>query len=352
MRRYPLLSNKRSPPHFLARNIKGSYTARGGRAFYTEPDSPQLGLHKYSAVHKAPSLFGPDATRFIGMIDQLGLSDQKTRYVFTSPEEFARIVRDDPSRGMQIYWGEILARAHLTAITAILRSRHWISAAATATKDHNLLGFAAGYRGLIESAADASTSLLNIPRTLARDHAQISRALSGELGQTGFLAPELERELIHFSYARHLSTAELATAPPSHRARKVRDYIAVLEKGQVPEVISCYQALCDLTHPGASSVWMWLAPASELEIDLAANQDDSVISHFLVEYRAMFLKLLMFAFNPAIVTLNVLNYFPLAKYHTPRLLTWDLSGYPIWQGCLSDLRRPTAGSGAPKEREV
>jgi len=83
---------------------------------------------------------------------------------------------------------------------------------------------------------------------------------------------------------------------------------------------------------------MWLAPASELEIDLAANQDDSVISHFLVEYRATFLQLLMFAFNYAIVTLKVLNYFSLAKYHTPRLLTWDLSGIPLWQKCLSDLK--------------
>jgi hypothetical protein len=55
-------------------------------------------------------LFGPDATRFIGIIDQLGLLDQKTRYVFTSPEEFTRIVRDDPGRGIQIfYWREILA---------------------------------------------------------------------------------------------------------------------------------------------------------------------------------------------------------------------------------------------------
>ena len=239
---------------------------------------------------------------------------------------------------MQIYWGEILARAHLTAVTAMLRSRHWISAIVAATKDRNLLAFAATFRGLIESAADASSALGSIPRTLASGHPQITSALSGELRGTFLVSSEIEDELIHFSYARYLSEAHLATAPASHRARKILDYIAVLEKGQVSEVIACYQSLCDLTHPGASSVWMWLSPANGLEIDLAPNQDESVISHFVAHYRATFLQLLMFAFNPAIITLSVLNYFPIAKFYTPRLLTWDLSGIPAWEKCQSDLK--------------
>ena len=286
----------------------------------------------------ASLLFGPDAVRFITMIDQLELASRKTRYTFTSTEEYTRIIRSEPSRGMQIYWGEILARAHLTAVTAILRSRHWITAVISAARDNNLLAFAAAFRGLIESAADASTALRSIPGTLARDHSQISRALSGDLGRTFFTVNQIEDQLIHFSHARHLTKAELATAPHSHSALRISDYIEALEKGQVTEVIKLYRTLCDLTHPGASSVWMWLSPVDELEFDLAADQDDSVISHFLAEYRKTFLELLMFAFNQAIVTLRVLNYFPMTQFHVPQLLSWNLSGIPLWQKCQKDLK--------------
>ena len=289
-------------------------------------------------MHNAVSLFGPDSARFIGMIDQLTLAREKTRYSFTAADDLARIIRENPSRGMQIYWGEILARAHLTAATAILRSRHWIKAVVAATNDKNLLSFAAALRGLIESAADASSALGSIPRTFARDHVQITRALSGKLGKKVFVVSEIEDELIHFSYARHLTKAEIATASPSHKARKIRDYIDVLERGQVPQVIACYQSLCDLTHPGASSVWMWLTPASDLDIDLEPNQDEPIISSYLAEYRNTFLQLLMFAFNPALVTLSVLNYFPLRSFHTSQLLNWDLSGIPLWQKCKSEFK--------------
>jgi hypothetical protein len=297
------------------------------------------------------SLFGSDAARFIGMIDNLDLSSRKTRYAFIANEDYEGIIHDDPSRGMQIYWGEMLARAHLTAVVAVLRSRHWIAAVMLAAKENNLLAFAAALRGLIESAADASTALKSVPRTLARDHSQICRALSGKLGKTFFVASELEDALIHFSYARHLTKAERADMPSSHAARQVREYIQILEQGQVAGVIECYHALCDLTHPGASSVWMWLRPVSDLEFDLAADQDGPVILDFLDEYRQTLIEMLMFSFNPAIVTLRVLNYFPVTKFHVPSLLNWDLSQIPSWQKCENDLKGVQPCIRAHRQRE-
>lgn len=245
---------------------------------------------------------------------------------------------------MQIYWGEILERAHLTAVTGALRSRHWVSAVVAATEAENLLAFAAGFRGLLESAADTSTALGGIPGTLARDHTLVVRALSGELDSPLFIVTEIEDELIHFSYARHLSRSDHSTAPRSHKARHVRDYMNILERGQVTDVVACYRTLCDLTHPGAPSVWMWLEPVNELEIALSAHQDKSVISNFLKQYRTTLLELLMFAFNPAIVTLSVLNYFPIKKLHVPALLNWDLSRISLWRKCQDDLKgvRPQA----------
>ncbi len=176
-------------------------------------------------VPNASALFGSNAGRFIEMIDELDLSSRKIRYTFTALEEYKRIVDEDLGKGMQIYWGEILARAHLTAVTAILRSRHWIGAVVSAAGSGNCLALAAAFRGLIESAADAATALKFVPLTLARDHSWIVRALSGGLAKTAFLTPEIEDTLIHFSYARHVSRTELETLPRSHKALNVREYI-------------------------------------------------------------------------------------------------------------------------------
>jgi hypothetical protein len=153
-----------------------------------------------------------------------------------------------------------------------------------------------------------------------------------------FLAPALEDALIHYSYARHLTKPELQAAPPSHKALHVRDYIEVLEKGEVANVIACYRELCDLTHPGATSVWMWLWPISNVATELKARQDDRVIGYFLTEYRETFVGLLMFAFNPALTTLRVLNYFPLVALHTPTLENWNMSGIPLWRKCHDHLK--------------
>jgi hypothetical protein len=109
---------------------------------------------------------------------------------------------------MQIYWNEILGRAHLTAATAILRSRYWVDALRLGATENNLLSFAAAFRGLIESAADSWTTLRLVPVTLARDHPQILQALSGNVRMQLFLAPALEDALIH-----------LFLCPTSHKAR-------------------------------------------------------------------------------------------------------------------------------------
>ena len=289
-------------------------------------------------MSETESVLDQDATRFVDMIDGLGLANSETRYTIMAPDEYEHILKNDPSKGSEIYWREMLARAHLTALTGILRSRRWLSAVVSATRDKNLLAFASAFRGLIESAADTSSALRGIPLTLAHFHSQIIAALSGELDKTICSSSEMEDALIHFSHARHLSKAERKKAPPSHKVRSVREYMQILEKGQVTKVDECYSVLCDLTHPGASSVWMWLNSVDGTEIILSAHQDESIISRFLQQYRTMMVELLMFAFNPAIITLNILNYFPIREFHTPELLNWNLSGIALWQKCQSELK--------------
>ena len=83
----------------------------------------------------------------------------------------------------------------------------------------------------------------------------------------------------------------------------------------MPCFAECFSQLCDLTHPGASSVWVWLRPKGELELELATGGERETTGRFLSEYETMYVDLFMTAFNMPIITLAVLNYFPVPEYH-------------------------------------
>lgn len=293
------------------------------------------------------TLFGKDTARYLGMLDALTVTTHSTRYTFTSNQLYKSIVYNDPAKANQILWREILARSHLTAAIAILRNRSWIKAMVSAINENNLLAFAAAMRGFLESAADSSTSLDIVPARLAHYHENIISALSGAFGDTIFPVDRLEDELIHFAFARKLTKNERETSPSSHSAKQISEYIEVLRKGQVPKADECYRAMCDLAHPGASSVWMWLRSVSELEFYLAPRQHESEISGLLSQYRETFQHIVMYAFHPSIVTLRVLNYFPLEEFHVPALMTWDMSGIPLWKKCLTKLNGAPSRVRAP-----
>lgn len=283
------------------------------------------------------SVFELNSTQYIEIIDRLELERSKASYSFMVVEDFEQLLREEPANGVQIYWSEILARAHLTAVVAILRSRRWIDAIVAAANDGNMFSFSAAFRGFIESSADTLHALGGVAFFLSENHLRIKQALAGKLEEQFFTGKEIEDALIHFKYARHLSRAEMEAVPPSHRAMQVRQYMEGLEKGKVPKVVACYEALCDFTHPGASSVWMWLASKDGINLELNPNQDEAEISYFLTEYGETLQELVMFAFTPAFLVLNVLNYFPVRTLHTSALLGWDLSGIQTWQKCLGKL---------------
>ena len=284
------------------------------------------------------SIWGSDGCRYIQLIDGLGLERTSTRYSFLSEDKFENVLRENVSHGMQIYWREIISRAHLASMVAIFRSRHWMRAVEDAARAENMFSFTAALRGLIESAADSATALHAIPETFARDRSLVTRALNRDLGDVLLLADEIEDQLIHFSHARHISKSEGRTIPDSHRARTIRDYIEILRKGNVDKIVECYQKLCDFTHPGSSSVDLWFVQINEEEMRLAFSHDASLISDFLSEFRETLLGLIMFAFNPALITLGVLNYYPITQFQTPLVFRLELDGIPTWRKCKLHLK--------------
>ena len=257
-------------------------------------------------------------------------------------EEYRDLSLRDLSAGMRVYWTETLQRAHLAAVTAILRSRRWFSGVQHSIAKNNLLVFAASFRGLMESAADASTALIGTPLTLAQCTLSDYRGP----GRSGYnvICFFRGRRRTHslFPRAETQDTGAEPMPPQSHQARQVQKYMKIFGNLNVDNVSQCYSDLCDLTHPGASSVVMWLESDDQTgqEFRLSTHQDEALIARFLQEYSAVPLQLLMFAFNAPAITLNVLNYFPVEDLHTPKLLNWHLGGIPAWLRCQDQLERP------------
>jgi hypothetical protein len=252
-------------------------------------------------------------------------------------EEYRTLITRDLAKGMQVYWSEILFRSHSAAASSILRSRKWIEGIQSAVRAKNSLAFAATLRGLIESAADTCTALLSVPSELAANHSQIRSALAGT-AKRAFISLDLENILIHYSHGRKVKKGH--NAPQSHHTRQVRDYLQNLEKGQVKKVAECYSELCDLTHAGASSVGIWFVAESPLEFRLEPQFQELFLETLLFRYEEMFVDLFAFAFNPALITLAVLNHFPVAECQTPALGTWDFSGIRQWRNIQSYLKKP------------
>ena len=276
------------------------------------------------------------ATYYIQMIDGLGIEKSDTHYRFMNPIEYEAILASDPKEGMKIYWYEILARCHISSISSVMRTRRWFSAIEDAVRTANLLAFSAAFRGLLESAADTSTSLGHVPLTIAQFHSLINDALSKQMvGIT--TCKDLEDELIHFTHARFIPRSERGKVPSSHNVRLTKDYLEILRKGKVVGVDECYRTMCDLTHPGASSVWMWFDWCAEEAFESSAKER-SIIVDQLRRHREMIPDLLMFGFNPAIVTLKVLSHFPIPEFHTPQISDWNLSSISLWRKCEETLQ--------------
>jgi len=252
-------------------------------------------------------------------------------------EVYENVLRKDHLEGLRIYWSELLFRAHFAASTSIIRSRRWIEGSIAGYTELNFLIYAAAMRGFLESAADTVDALISVPETLSEHYLLIENALAKRPTDSFFGSTELEDTLIHFSHGRRVEREE--EAPKSHHAKTVREYLEILERG-VPGVSQLYSFLCDAVHPGATSVHYLLdgTDESDFRLQLGTQADKKMLKWFTKEYRDLMVSILMFAFNPGIVTLQVLNFFSLPTVHTPGMTRWSLDEIPLWQKCRAHFR--------------
>jgi hypothetical protein len=104
-----------------------------------------------------------------------------------------------------IFAMELIEKAHLASVTALLRAKRWADATCLAYDKENFLSWSASVRGLLESAGDTVDSLLHIPMTLALRHRDLARCLAGN-EERGMVAEETERHLDHFVHAKWMRT--------------------------------------------------------------------------------------------------------------------------------------------------
>ena len=240
------------------------------------------------------------------------------------------------ARMNQVYWTEMLQRAHLAACTSLRRNLGWISAVALCHSHENYLGFAASLRGLIESVGDSTDVLTKIPKNIARENKTIKCCIDGRENSMAVASRELEDELISYSHARRTKKHE--DVPDSHVAKQTQYYVKLLsDDADLPKLELLYKELCEVMHPAATSVLYQfsaeLGPDGEAIYSVNTQADHLYVEKTLREFRNIIIRLVYLAFDPGLITLKVLHRFKIFC-QIPELRRFDFALHQLAKGSL------------------
>ena len=299
-------------------------------------------------VMEGPALFGPEAAFLTSLLDSFSRSARPHTYRIMPPDEYAAL--ESIAERNQVYWQEILCRAHFGACAALMRLREWLHGSERALADGNVLMLAAGIRGFLEAAADTWQSFSDVPPTLADCHIVVRRAIKGECSEQLALAPELESMLIHFAYARKLKADE---SPALHSATTAKDAISAI-KEPAPAIGIVYAALCDYAHPAAASVFRFageIIHSDKVTFDPQAGPEK--IREILMLSGEVGRVALVLGAAPVVMTLKVLNSFAFTPVATPWADGVSLSFSDVWRELerrLQSQTSPRIATGAERDK--
>jgi len=260
--------------------------------------------------------FGGDANRYVTVVRTALARTASQSYSFMPLDKFKSHVcsPNGLARLNQIYWTEMLHRAHLASCTSLRRNLGWIEAVCMSYAQVNYLGFSASLRGFVESVGDSADVLLHMPENIARDHKMIKRCIDGNEASRAVAARDMEDELIGYSHARHVHKKE--EVPRSHKAKQTQYYVKWLSDfAKLSDLEKLYKQLCDVMHPAASSVLYQFVPVlgsdGEVIFKPELEADRFHIERTLCEFGNAISRLICFAFDPGLITLRVLHRFAL-----------------------------------------
>lgn len=261
------------------------------------------------------------------------------RYVYTIHDNdyYKNTILDQQKDFQRIYWEEILQRAHWAGLSSLIRNLKWIKGIAISIKDNNLLSFTANLRSLIECSGDNLLSLLSIPTTLVDNFSIISKCLKGEINDKIYTSEQLEAILIHFSYARKITSEEKNTNgkfPKYLNAKPAAEYLKKLDnKIDNGPITDLYSMLCQFAHPAAHSIHYLFQVSfdkTKYEFKYSQNPDKEYIDRILNCYSDEIIKALHYGFNPGILTLKTLNFFDYDLTKTEYIDKIDLNELKVW----------------------
>ena len=307
-----------------------------GKKYKTCCGGPQAVPHTDTGgVTEAPGLFGPQAAALTSLLDSFARSAKPCTYRIMPLAEHAAL--QTVAERNQVYWREILYRAHFGACAALMRLREWLHGSKRALDDGNVLMLAAGIRGFLEAAADTFQSFSDVPSTLADCHMVVRPAINGELSDRAALAPELEGMLIHFAYARRLKRGD---GPALHNATTAKDALSLLEQA-APSIGAVYASLCDYAHPAAASVFRFAAERTHSDrVTFDPRSGVKKTQEILKLSEEVGPIALALGAPPAIMTLKVLNDFEFTPVATPWADGVSLAFSDAWRGLERRLKSP------------
>jgi hypothetical protein len=202
---------------------------------------------------------------------------------------------------------------------------------------------AAGLRGFLEAAADTWQGLNSVSPSLANNHSVVRAAVSGLLDDQAYLFPELESDLVHFTYARKQQIA--MQVPRIHDATTARECILPLAES-VPDILEIYGFLCDFCHPAAPTVLRFgMEQLERLSGDtLAFDPSGGSLSLDQIEGAAIGLGPLgPLSVGTCVLTLATLNRLGFDQVETP----WADGQVHAFPTAWHEIARKLAGSGSP-----
>ncbi len=189
----------------------------------------------------------PDVIEVYESLDTLRKAKDEWRYVFMNNDEYKRI--GDVGELGNVYWREMLYRAHIIVLVSVFKTLRWIEAIDLTV--NNYYGFCASLRGLIESCGDSYYTLSKVPLTLANDFFVIREQLNGKSSVITY-HEALENEMLHYIQATKIKSSVEKCYPQSYKAKNLTDYIKSIDNDK-DELLHLYSVLCGLAHPSYES---------------------------------------------------------------------------------------------------
>jgi hypothetical protein len=185
----------------------------------------------------------------------------------------------------------------------------------------NFIGWAAAYRGFLESAGDTLDALIQVPGSLALNKRLVAQCLAGTKKDEILAPKELEHSLDHFAHARWMRVKR-----GEENIRKAKDnvsYIGAL-KPVIPDVETLYHKLCSVCHPSNSSIEYLYVPSPEGGFCISFKADAHAISALFDDYPDVLVQALTLHSNVPLLILRVLHKFGMhPQLKILNKLKWD-----------------------------